>query len=217
MRSDYPAALIGLFYAERNREYPIIGSILSVGRARDNSLRIDHPAVAERHLRIIHEDRDYVLEVLTEDAITAVNGESPDGFQPLHHGDLICLGELEFRFVRGVPGPVSRLHVLAGVHRGKVFRIEGVSARVGRAFDNDVQFPDRAVSRHHCRIRQEETAWWIEDLESTNGTLVNGVPLQRPVELHDGDEILAGYSRFVFHEGETTPIALEEERLPACG
>ncbi|NIQ57494.1 MAG: FHA domain-containing protein, partial [Gemmatimonadetes bacterium] len=86
-------------------------------------------------------------------------------------------------------------------HRGKTFRIERPCASVGRATDNDVQFPDRSVSRHHCRIRREEDRWTIEDLESTNGTLVNGTPVRRAARLFHGDEIVVGFSRFVFQDG----------------
>ncbi|HYN88848.1 MAG TPA: FHA domain-containing protein, partial [Ardenticatenaceae bacterium] len=45
---------------------------------------------------------------------------------------------------------------------------------IGRWPDNDVVLPDRTVSRHHAQIRKVGTQFLLEDLESTNGTFVNG-------------------------------------------
>ena len=63
---------------------------------------------------------------------------------------------------------------------------------IGRAPGNTLQLADPSVSRRHARIvvTPEETT--IEDLESKNGTLVNGDRLTQTTVLKDGDEILIG-------------------------
>ncbi len=130
----------------------------------------------------------------------------------LSDGDRIALADLVFRFIDDTRHlALSRLRVVAGVHRGKIFRIEEREALIGRATDNDVQFPDRTVSRHHCRIRQREQAWWIEDLGSTNGTLLRGAPVLAPQQLRDGDEIVAGFTRFVFLAADGAATDLNTE------
>jgi hypothetical protein len=48
------------------------------------------------------------------------------------------------------------------------------SATVGRAADNDLIIPDPDVSRHHARLELERDTWRVTDLESTNGTWLNG-------------------------------------------
>ncbi len=199
------AALIGEFYAERNREYPLEIPVLSLGRALANGLRIPDERVAAHHARIERDGSRYVLEVMAGAGRTWLNGaELRSGERRvLRDGDRIGLADLEFRFVRRARAEaLGRLRVVGGVHCGKVFRIERFEARIGRATDNDVQFPDRSVSRHHCRIVQRGSAWWIEDLKSTNGTLLRGTPVLAPERLTDGDEVVAGHSRFVFHEPE---------------
>ena len=197
------AALVGQFYAERNREYPLRLPVISVGRASDNTLTIQDERVAVQHVRIARVGSRYVLEVTADDAPTALNGtalQSGDR-RPLTDGDIISLSNLEFRFCLGLgDGVLSRLCVVAGVHRGKTFRIERSQVMVGRAEHADVQFPDKSVSRRHCLIRRHSTTWWIEDLKSTNGTLVNGIPLFEPRPLADGDEVVVGFSRFTFRE-----------------
>ncbi len=80
---------------------------------------------------------------------------------------------------------------------------------IGRGADNDLVFPDREVSRHHCRIRREGPEYVLEDLGSKNGTFVNGQRLTAPHVLLDGDEIqIAPRFTFTFVDTEATaPIA----------
>ena len=195
------AALIGQFYAERNREYPLRVPVMSVGRDDANTLRIRDVRIAAHHVRIEREESRYVLEAIAEDARTTLNGaELRSGERrDLRNGDLIGLAELNFRFIDDHrDGLLSRLGVVAGVHRGKTFRIDNSEVSIGRAIENDVQFPDRSVSRQHCRIVRKERSWWIEDMESTNGTLIDGEPIEVRQELRHGNMIVTGFSKFVF-------------------
>lgn len=199
--------------------YPLRAPVMSVGRARANTLRIRDSRVAAHHVRIERDDASFVLAVTTDDALTTLNGSElrSGDRRVLTEGDLIGLSDLVFRFTDDHgDGAIGRLWVVAGVHRGKVFRIDRPDCAIGRATDNDVQFPDRSVSRHHCRIHKNEQAWWIEDLESTNGTLLHGAPLQAPVRLQHGDEIVTGFSRFVFQEGDRPLVSLKLEPTPPC-
>lgn len=213
------AALIGQFYGERNREYPIRLPEMSVGRSDANALRIRDARIAAQHVRIYVEEDGYILEAAPSSEQTTLNGQllGPGERRRLDDGDIIGLAELEFRFTYEDREPIrSRLWVVAGVHRGKTFRIATAEVRLGRAMDNDVQFPDRSVSRHHCRIRRDGEEWWIEDLGSTNGTFVSGRAVLRPKLLHHGDVIVAGLSRFVFQDGNRPLVNLQLEPLPPC-
>lgn len=60
--------------------------------------------------------------------------------------------------------------------QGKLFPLEAVT-HIGRDADNNVMIPDQRVSGRHARLVQRNGYWWIEDLGSTNGTLLNGAPL----------------------------------------
>lgn len=84
---------------------------------------------------------------------------------------------------------------------------------IGRWEDNDLVIDDRWVSRHHARVRRERDQYYIEDLGSKNGTLVNGRRISGPTLLADGDEIqvspliplaFVGYAA-------TAPLPLEPE------
>ncbi len=63
---------------------------------------------------------------------------------------------------------------------------------IGRDAGNDIPLPDEAASARHATLEVEDGAWWIEDLGSTNGTLVNGVRIERRERLRPGDEIGIG-------------------------
>ena len=68
---------------------------------------------------------------------------------------------------------------------------------IGRRASNDVCIADRSVSGAHARISVEDGAAWIEDLDSTNGTYVNGRLVSRR-RLEENDEIIVGRVRVAF-------------------
>lgn len=64
------------------------------------------------------------------------------------------------------------------------------SLLIGRATECDITLPSSQVSRHHARLSVTEEALHIEDLDSANGTVVNGQVLEQKQILRDGDELL---------------------------
>ena len=68
---------------------------------------------------------------------------------------------------------------------------------MGRSKECDVQVADSNVSRRHAELRQEGSTWWVVDLDSTNGTEVNGKRVPR-AKLSPGDTIMLGETALVF-------------------
>jgi len=96
---------------------------------------------------------------------------------------------------------MSRLEVLKGPSRGKVFRLSKM-ATIGRSLDATIRFDDLTLSREHARIILDERGGAIiEDLRSGNGTFVNGVRVES-ARLSDEDVIALGQSVAVFRVGE---------------
>jgi Nif-specific regulatory protein len=79
---------------------------------------------------------------------------------------------------------------------------------IGRDALNLLSIPDPSVSRRHCVIVQDEHGFNIRDLNSRNGTLVNGTPI-REHQLKHGDQITIGDSLCLFFvdEGEDAPVS----------
>ena len=65
--------------------------------------------------------------------------------------------------------------------------------RIGRSSDNDVVFSENEVSRYHCELYCSNGKVYIRDLDSTNGTQVNGRDLSSPIWLKRGDEVMLGH------------------------
>jgi Protein of unknown function (DUF3662)/FHA domain len=68
---------------------------------------------------------------------------------------------------------------------------------IGRSKECDVQLADPNTSRRHAELRREGAAYWIIDLDSTNGLEVNGRRLKR-AKLEDGDRVTIGSTQIVF-------------------
>jgi hypothetical protein len=85
---------------------------------------------------------------------------------------------------------------------GKTRTITAPRALLGRSRECEVRVSDANVSRRHAEIRHEDDAWWVVDLGSTNGTLVNGRRSARE-RLRNGDTITLGSTEIVF--GDARP------------
>ena len=73
--------------------------------------------------------------------------------------------------------------------------------QIGRGSGCDLRLPDRAVSRRHARIRHAEGGWFLQDLDSSGGTFVNGQQVGA-VRLNAGDRVRIGPNTFTFHPEE---------------
>jgi len=86
---------------------------------------------------------------------------------------------------------MPKLHILSGVLEGKVIDLIEERTTVGRALDNMVRIEDGTVSHHHALIIQEGVEFKLRDLNSTNGTRVNGMRIVE-TSLHNGDQVRFG-------------------------
>ena len=94
--------------------------------------------------------------------------------------------------------------------------LAGDHLTVGRAANNDIPFPaDDAVSSLHAVLERSSDAWQVRDLNSLNGTFVNGEPLAGARVLQRSDEIALGDSAIVFHPAESEPASAPAGYLDA--
>jgi hypothetical protein len=109
--------------------------------------------------------------------------------------------------------------VTEGPLRGQQWVMYGDQLIIGRGGHCDIVIPERRVSREHVRIWREGGDYFAQDLGSKNGTHVNGMRLDTPRELHEGDEIQIALSvklKFIGAEA-TVPLTLEDEAAPSLG
>lgn len=101
-------------------------------------------------------------------------------------------------------GPQYRLVVRQGPIAGQIFELNKSEVTIGRDISNDFVINDAEVSRKHARLTLEENRYKIEDLNSTNGTYIDGQRLIGPHMLSVGEIIMFGDNVGVIFEGEPT-------------
>jgi len=81
---------------------------------------------------------------------------------------------------------------------GRSYQLTEGTHVIGRGQDSAFRLPDTGVSRRHLEISWDGQHAMLTDLGSTNGTTVNGQPVQQPWQLNDGDVVRVGHSSLVF-------------------
>lgn len=102
------------------------------------------------------------------------------------------------------------LSVLEGLERGQIFRGLQTPVTIGREEVNDVQLNDERVSRLHAKLQEDQGHIIFTDLNSTNGSRVNGHPVQLRI-LRPGDHLQIGRCTLLF--GSEAEIAERAKQL----
>ena len=108
------------------------------------------------------------------------------------------------------------LRVLDGADRGQVFDNLQAPITIGREEGNSVQLNDERISRFHIKIQADQDKLVLTDLESTNGTRVNGEDTQLRI-LRYGDVVSVGRSVLLFGTRDQIAARLEELRSNGLG
>jgi pSer/pThr/pTyr-binding forkhead associated (FHA) protein len=108
----------------------------------------------------------------------------------------------------------ATFQVLEGMERGCVFSDIETPFTIGREEDNAIQLNDERVSRFHLKIQEDAGKVILTDLESTNGTRVNGVPTTMRA-LQVGDLISIGRCLLVFGDSQQIADRFRNSNSPA--
>ena len=170
---------------------------------RGKSARVDelertnhewHSVVDEA--RVALKERDKLIHRLEEEAVNSsvLIGQiqqSMKRLDPAQSGTHEAMPEGATRLLIRTDGATEVVHVL------------GRKTSIGRTPENDLQIDAKFISRHHAVILAGPARTIIEDLNSTNGVLVNGRRITRQV-LQDGDAVVVGRTQFRFVVRSTT-------------
>jgi diguanylate cyclase (GGDEF)-like protein len=108
------------------------------------------------------------------------------------------------------------LIVLAGSNVGEMYEVEGSETVLGRGANASVRLNDDGISRRHARLVHVGNEVVIEDLNSSNGTLVNGESVTQRI-LKDGDKIRLGSTtilKFTYHDN--LDVSFQQQMLDAA-
>ncbi len=211
----------------QQREFVLVeGATATIGRSPKCEIHIFERHVSREHAVINFRDGIFMIDDLNSANKTFVNDRMITDPFPLAHGDVIRLyvpvlhfsavvteEEVEQAKITGtliVPagaGGQPTLHITSGPQEDAEIPLLTPSVTIGRATRDatwDISLQDRAVSRPHCEIKIDESGLWVlVDLNSANGTLVNGLPAQAhdAIPLQDGTVITIGETTILFRIG----------------
>lgn len=170
---------------------------IRIGRDASNDLVLDYPMVSSRHALLTIADGHAILEDLKSTNGTAINtpGNTIDR-HPITEGDVVFFGSLRI--------PAAKLlaaNPKVGSQADEVFTFSGNEMTFGRSPDCDQVLEYPMVSGRHARVFRLGPQLMVEDLQSANGTFVNGSRIHRPTPINPGDSIGLGSYTFKLCDG----------------
>lgn len=192
----------------------------SIGKSKANDIVLPLPTVARFHAVIAKKRRDWVVTDTSARAIgILVNGEKVDGSAVIENEDIITIGNIPLKFEceealsasskrelrnqaqsTAQKGKNVAYGVLVDIKTKKPIYLKKQDVLIGRGEDTDIRIPNQTVSSHHARIYKTSRGWALTDLDSHNGTKLNGRYLSQSQLIFDEDMITFGDRVFIFYE-----------------
>ncbi|MEZ6087171.1 MAG: FHA domain-containing protein [Pirellulaceae bacterium] len=93
----------------------------------------------------------------------------------------------------------AELIIACGSHKGEVVKVDNDVFLIGRSSKADLRVKSDSVSRKHCAIIARQGKVYVADMESRNGTIINGtkIPTEKKVRLQDGDILQVGKMKLI--------------------
>ncbi len=95
----------------------------------------------------------------------------------------------------------------SGPETGKIYPLEGSEIIIGRDMGNNIAINDAEISRRHAKLNLQESSYTILDLNSTNGTFINGQRISTSQLLNPGDTVSLGENIVLLYEAVYDPNA----------
>ncbi|MGH7636120.1 MAG: FHA domain-containing protein [Gemmatimonadaceae bacterium] len=205
--------------------YPIGAGDLTLGRDTASAIVLTEKEASKKHATISASLLGYTLTDHSYRGVW-VNGSRVDRSCLLGQLDVIRIGDDEFRFEADPTSfePAIRreedasiaarvtedtTHELASIEvvsngplKGTRFPLARATAQIGRTRYNDVRLPDESVSARHASLVRRGDRWLIFDVDSANGTYVDGQPVRDHRVLPDHCELQLGIVRLVFRASQ---------------
>lgn len=187
----------------------------SIGKSKANDIVLPLQTVARFHAVIAKKRKDWVVTDTSNRAIgILVNGEKIDGSCVIENGDIITVGNIPLLFecdealsneakneLREIITPTTVAYgVLVNVDTRRPTYLKKKKVLIGRGDDVDIAISSQAVSSHHAMIYQTSKGWAIEDLDSYNGTKINGRIINEPQLIFDEDMLTFGDMVYIFYD-----------------
>lgn len=197
-----------VFPHKEHKDFELVGESFSIGNSDESTIQIESIGMCAKHATIIKDEEDFFICVDNPAAMVSVNGRLVKDKREVREGDLIIISQIHCKIVSEqleVPDdnrtrirmalPKFVLRGVSGVYFGKTFPLRGKTS-LGRHSENDIYINVDGISRKHAIISVVADGLEIEDLDSSNGTFVNGEKIAKQ-RVKIGDEIKLDNIRFL--------------------
>lgn len=192
----------------------------SIGKSKSNDIVFPMPEISRFHAVIAKKQKEWVITDTFSKTGVQVNGEVIEGSASIADGDIITIGNIPLKFlcaeavsaesksemrsqaneIKKTSGNVAYA-VLVDVKTHRPVYLRSKDVLIGRGDECDIQIKIDTVSSQHARIHLTSHGWALSDLNSHNGTKLNGRYISQPQLIFDEDLITFGDRVFIFYEG----------------
>ena len=193
---------------------------ISIGKSKSNDIVLPMPDVSRFHAVIAKKQKEWVITDTFSKTGVLVNGEKIEEQAVIEDGDIITIGSIPLKFlcaealssqaksqIRNQARAMNKTQqsnvayaVLVDVVTHKPIYLRKKDVLIGRGSNADIQIALDTVSSEHARIHLTSQGWALSDLNSHNGTKLNGRYITQPQLIFDEDMITFGERVFIFYE-----------------
>lgn len=191
----------------------------SIGKSKSNDIVLPMPNVSRFHAVIAKKRKEWVITDTFSKTGIKLNDRSVHGSAVIEDGDIITIGSSPLKFLCAeavsassktqMRNEASELKqntgnvayaVLVDVKTHRPIYLRKKDVLIGRGQNSDIQINLDTISSEHARIHLTSRGWALSDLNSHNGTKLNGRFITQPQLIFDEDTITFGDRVFVFYE-----------------
>jgi ABC-type multidrug transport system ATPase subunit len=201
--------------------FPVLKDKITIGREANADLRVSEALafVSARQAEILKTGQQFFVRDLNSTNGTYLNSQrlAPNVEVPLNDNAILRIGDESLGVSIGITfhDPAERLEGFQPAGHTILPDLEPLI--IGRAGDCNLQLDHPEVSRKHAHIQRADGEYWLVDLDSTNGTFLNGRKVKQ-AELHEGDLIQIANFVLIFERGrlrqyQSTGMRLDVKNL----
>ena len=187
----------------------------SIGKSKSNDIVLPMPNVSRFHAVIAKKRKEWVITDTFSKTGIKLNDRSVHGSAVIEDGDIITIGSIPLKFLCAASSKTQMRNeaselkqntgnvayaVLVDVKTHRPIYLRKKDVLIGRGQNSDIQINLDTISSEHARIHLTSRGWALSDLNSHNGTKLNGRFITQPQLIFDEDTITFGDRVFVFYE-----------------
>lgn len=192
----------------------------SIGKSKSNDIVLPQEDISRFHAVIAKKQKEWVITDTFSKTGVLVNDERIEGQAVIEDGDIITIGTIPLKFLCAealsdelktqIRNEAAQMNnqvnrniayaVLVDAKTRRPIYLRKKDVLIGRGDESDIQINLDTVSGRHARIHLTSRGWALSDLNSHNGTKLNGRYITEPQLIFDMDMITFGDRVFIFYE-----------------